>query len=490
MQKGSGQMKIRGGYSNSAFIARLFAMLLMCVTLLCGALFISLFSALNLEATASTGNTVNIGELTLDGNGNPNSKGYTFNGYNLSKVYSYITGNKNATYNDVANMVTGNVPYGNSSTIAQVIDSQDFRDKNDGNNLIVTFGGKTWTATSLTRDNNGNTILTLWSNYTEQAESTKSRNGDAAATYYGNSYSASYIRAYTLNGGRPIDSTGAIPNSCGHTTNGSNLVVEPQRESSGFARFTMAQISGTRNYLVDYLVRPIDVKYQEIQSRINHISSSRTIYTYHPEAWGTPDPVKIYTNISIIGKPRADDWKYDTIWIPSQTELGNGYVDYAGAAVTVNKGIWNTNREQKAYAPTSWVRTANPWGQGASKNIDSPCANCFSVVNDSEAGFSVVGWGGLAAVRPCVHLNLTDAERDAYYEVNPQEVETEYNGQEQKIEELDFFAEWYREEAMTLTYAASSIIDVGSYSVTVNLTTDITLTEKYEFAGEDSTVRS
>mgnify|MGYP006945441947 FL=1 len=41
-------------------------------------------------------------------------------------------------------------------------DASYFRSQNANNDIIVTFGGFRWTATYLTQDRNGNTILSMW----------------------------------------------------------------------------------------------------------------------------------------------------------------------------------------------------------------------------------------------------------------------------------------------------------------------------------------
>ncbi|MCX4314245.1 MAG: hypothetical protein OSJ83_10390, partial [Clostridia bacterium] len=429
----------------------LFNIVFLSAAVLCGAVFASPYLGQSADAATANATTTVIGELTLDGTGNANSNGKAFNGNNLTKLYEYLTGSSTtATFADVSALVAGTQNYGASSTIPTLVSSEDFRTANGGKNLILEFGGKEWTATSLTRDNNGNVILSLWSNYTENSPFATWAGGIGANYQYpANMYSASYVRAYILNGGRPKDTTGTIPDTCGYAASGgASLVAAPaQREASGFARFTMAQIGGVTNEIFNYIVRPVDVKYQEIQSRPNHMrNASANAWSMASEAWGVPDVNKIYSTIfDYSTRSKYDDWKYDTLWIPSMTEVGNGYDGYVGTTYAMD-GIWLTDSAQKNYqTPTySWLRTLNNSGANP---INAPVANGLSITAKSAAGFYAMSSDdGSPGGRPALHLNLTAADAAAAYEA-PSDVETVYNGDYQNCGTVSLNApsdiEWY-----------------------------------------------
>ena len=442
---GGGQNNL-SGKKNRLF--KLFNIVFLSAAVLCGAVFASPYLGQSADAATANATTTVIGELTLDGTGNANSNGKAFNGNNLTKLYEYLTGSSTtATFADVSALVAGTQNYGASSTIPTLVSSADMREKNNGKNLILEFGGKEWTATSLTRDNNGNVILSLWSNYTELCHYAVWF-GDTATysyAYPANMYSASYIRAYALNGGRPVDSTGTIPATLGYSNHGGGSVhaAPAQREASGYARFTMASIGGVTNEIFNYIVRPMDVKYQEIQSMVNHKASTGVVYSIPNEAWGTPDQESIGRGFNYTTKTRYDDWKYDTLWLPSMTEIGNGR---AVGDTTYNiNGIWLCDNVQKTYsnAGASYVRTLNllneaPW--------NAPCGNGALTCGGSPFPFQGYYTNETHGVRPALHLNLTAADAAAAYEA-PSDVETVYNGDYQNCGTVSLNApsdiEWY-----------------------------------------------
>ena len=84
------KINIRGGYSNSTFLARLFVMLLMCVTMLCGALFAVQNNNKKAYAVANSSNSVNIDDILV-----PNYETKTnkiFNSDTLAVLYNNLTG--------------------------------------------------------------------------------------------------------------------------------------------------------------------------------------------------------------------------------------------------------------------------------------------------------------------------------------------------------------------------------------------------------------
>ena len=232
-----------------------------------------------------------------------------FDGENLDLLLQYITGNASLTANTITsqgslgNILSSNTAYSQNGALT----SADIRDiqftagntyTNDssevvGQDIQVTFGGLTWQVVYLTKDKQGNDILTLWlSNNKQDAWADRSA---TEGTYYGfidgalysdwsynwssdtpsanypsNMYSTSYIHSVTLNNGGSYANNG-----------GSSTTSVGQSESNVFAMFTMEDVAGS---VKQYLVTPKQVGYQESENSKNQFNWS---YYYYPnEAWG------------------------------------------------------------------------------------------------------------------------------------------------------------------------------------------------------------
>ena len=85
------------------------------------------------------------------------------------------------------------------------------------------------------------------------------------------------------------------------------------------------------------------------------------------------------------------------------------------------------------------------------------------------------------AVRPALHLNLTNAENASVFAVDAQDINTEYNGNKQTIDTL---VNWYDPSATILTEVDGNFTDVGAHTVKVTLTD-----ADYVFIGEEMSVR-
>ena len=95
MTKKHEQMNIRGGYSNSTLLTRLFVMLLMCVTMLCGALF-AVFN-FNKKADAFTISEYKYGLVSTDDLYNGNG-GVGFRGLNALSANIFGNGKNSADF--------------------------------------------------------------------------------------------------------------------------------------------------------------------------------------------------------------------------------------------------------------------------------------------------------------------------------------------------------------------------------------------------------
>ena len=150
------QINIRGGYSNSTFLARLFVVLFLCVTLLCGALFTVFFTEKNVVKAIDDATTLKIdGDIYI---GDSASK--DFNGDVLDEIYNHLVGKDNTTFAEVATLAASrNLPYSTRKIAGGTyIRSLPYNKTSGGKqgDLQVTFGGKKWTIVALSTADNAN----------------------------------------------------------------------------------------------------------------------------------------------------------------------------------------------------------------------------------------------------------------------------------------------------------------------------------------------
>ena len=223
--------------------------------------------------------------------------------------------------------------------------------------IIIEIGGFKWTPTYLSRDTEGNAILTLWLADSSELEGLK-YDLDQTFDYHGRAnfanwqteisshraddYGISYLRCAVLNNGGSYA-----------TGNYDNYVATFEKQSSSaFALLTMESLGLTK-----YIVTPENVSWQQNDA--------------------------------------SDGWKKDTIWIPSYQEVGNSTVDKG------YPGMWKVSGEQYKSPDYCWTRTSYTGTTGAVYILGlNPMAAYPSGVNHANA------------VRPAFHLNLTKLAAD------------------------------------------------------------------------------
>ena len=214
-----------------------------------------------------------------------------FDSANFSILKKYISGNVDATISDIDTMATSisDASIMRAKTLdAGTLNDIEYTAKTSSQDIVVRLGGLDWQVMYLSKDKNGNSILTLWlSNSTQEAWADRSAtegeyygflNGglysDWACNWYSNitspypcaMYGTSYINAVTLNNGGQ------------YATDVSTLSAEVEKDANSvFATFTMEEFG-----LTDYLVTPRYVSWQENQSARTSISLSSNLPN---EAW-------------------------------------------------------------------------------------------------------------------------------------------------------------------------------------------------------------
>ena len=138
------------------------------------------------EAVGNFRDTINVDNILLE-NYETNSK--KFNGHQLDKLYSLITGVKNATYEDVLGAVKSPKT------------SEYFRTKNGKDITLTLFNDTVWNVTYLYTNRQGDPIATVWLASSNNTAKWNMYSDNADGNYPSNMYGTSMIRAVTLNNG-------------------------------------------------------------------------------------------------------------------------------------------------------------------------------------------------------------------------------------------------------------------------------------------------
>ncbi len=333
----------------------------------------------------------------------------------------------------------------------------DLRAINDGKDIVVTIDGKPWTVTDLRKLADGRVIATMWlATSTQTSEWNPWSANKPEYAYPSNMYSTSYIRADALNSG----GCGYVASEADAQEATKKLTQIPQSTSHPYAKFTMdAVVSGGRNLsLTDYIVQPKDVAYQETEA----VRTFSTGFSTCPnESYGTPNPEAYYLddqkwNYGASNPSGAKDnytqWSTDYLWLPSLAETG--YKNIAG--------IWNLSSNQRVNGISTWLRTGSFKGATHAYILSTAGVNDASYVTDAYA------------VRPAFHLDLTAAEQAAGLELPTDETYT-YDGVGHKLTDREKMPTWYYEAIygdatrVSVEYSAASVIDAGTYEVTLKL---------------------
>ena len=374
-----------------------------------------------------------------------NAENETFNENTLDALLQYITNDADVTASDITakgslgDLLSSSTAYSDGALTSAEIRKNTVNGKTTSQDIQITFGGLTWQVVYLTKDKQGNDILTLWlSNNKQDAWAGRSAtegtlygfidgalysdwSNDIFNYYYTvnyptNMYGTSYINAVTLNnGGAYISSQSGSYNSSSSTMALTTNV--PQDENNVFAMFTMDSVAGS---VTEYLVTPNNVGYQETENAYAEGCS----YTYGNDAYGIPagstnwDDGRYGSAENMLDKAYYDAWASSYIWLPSMAEAGDGNdgtglwrtsqsqrANNSSSDNQINTGVGSSNTSYGTYIiDYSWLRSG--FNASASTALHLSASNS----NNSSSGV-----GRSYAVRPALHLNLNDAASNALY---------------------------------------------------------------------------
>ena len=299
-------MDIRKRKIKGIFVVSVLIILCLCVASVLG-MFVPHKSAI---AVSDIDATLSIGELTLDGyeNESINSR-KIFNRDNLTKLYIALTGNPDATYQDIVDD-------------ANIKRDSSYFYSHKSQSITLSINGLIWQAVYLsTNEDNSEPVLTLWlANYSQLPEKYRTSKwneySDSTHTKYPSSmYGTSKLRAVALNnGGKYANST---------TTLTDNPIV--QDSNNPFAIYTMSNSSIFKGSLIEFIDTPANISWQRTLQNKN----------VHPSYYTNFCNDSYATNISINGinyqvapsgvnqNDRNNDysaWKDDKIWVPAMSE--------------------------------------------------------------------------------------------------------------------------------------------------------------------------
>ena len=324
-----------------------------------------------------------------------------FSAQKLRELYIILTGNPNASFNDVKTLVQ------NGDRTSDYI-----RGKNGGSNLSVMFGGLKWDAVYLTKarntldsdgDNVGDVVLDLWLSSDAIFSTGNWANSADGATdgYPSNMYSISVMRIEKLNAeGYIADSNRQISS------------LSSPKSNHDYARFTVATPDPSRGEsVIDYIVQPKYVAYQEDEysqkDQIGGGSDTLTAYNAPNDAYIQPAQpssgnLGFYNdnaghNFNYTQKAHYGDWQEDYLWLPSIAEAGRNQ----GTSETC--GIWKADRNLRSSNYYTWLRSGM-------LDVASQVRCLQPDGGGSDIEVTKTSFDGIAiAVRPALHLNLTKA---------------------------------------------------------------------------------
>lgn len=324
-----------------------------------------------------------------------NSVDNQFNDDNVAKLLQYVTGDSTASPRNLSTVKT----QATSTKTSTQINAVALGDKKAGQDVIVSLGGLYWLPVYLSNDASGNPILTLWlwksntlcdqkvytSNTTYSyfdgvASSTwnsgfTSNDNSKTGIYPDNMYGTSYIRSVTLNNGGLYSTA----------TGGTSASTFTKKETSVFSPFTITTSDNTS--IADFLVTPANVSWQksgqnQVQSSLNYLCSNDSWIT-NQEDTGFSSADYNYSK-----KDRYDAWKNDRIWLPSISEVGFG---------NISRGLWYPTLDQRNNGEYTYLRSAK--GDNANQSL---------MISINQGNYSYVSTSGRYAVRPAIHLSLTN----------------------------------------------------------------------------------
>ncbi|MDE7078965.1 MAG: hypothetical protein K2O95_02465, partial [Clostridia bacterium] len=337
------------------------------------------------------------------------------------------------------------------------LDSNEIRSKNNESNVVITLAGLKWTITSLTQDEFGNPVLTLWltdgifkSKYNDWSQ-------NALYDYPSTMYSSSKIRATLLNG---VGSDGSEVKYVANQGDSELSSVEKMQDYP-FKAFTLNPtrngdtIDRTNGSITDFLVKPNNIPYMLTENMKDYDTAivGNKWGTGQNDALAKLDDSKWYSStvMNVQDKEGYFDWGEDYLWLPGWVETGWG----AGSGFKAGPGLWNTDSQLRCSSGTVWLRSTEA----------AVFTSGYPIGADGSRGYASVTEEYY--VRPAIHLNLAKAEEAATSPIPQSKDTTKYydNGNEVTFELDAVYTEVIDILSLTATDINGNSMSSPSYSV-------------------------
>ena len=398
--------------------------------------------AFSSESEINPTNANYVGDLMLENYENRKNK--VFNEEVFWNLITRISGEKNPTVSTLDTLG------------ATVKTSGDFRniDGNNSKDVVVTIGGRKWTATYLSQNRSGEPILTFWlSTTTDKAIMTK----NPVASYYTNfptqMYGTSWMRASVLNNGGKY----------AENPNDEELTKVDQDINSQWAIYTMTKEQGVAGSLTEFIEVPDNIDWQREQTTRSSLTLSWNNDNNNDGIYNGRTYGAAYENLST--KSGYTNWKDDKLWLPSLAETG------AYGSMT---GLWKISYQQRLDCEIhSWTRTAD---------YESSC-NYSTNYNGNYYDRAQPDTEHI--YRPAFHLKLKSVAEKAgtpgYKE--PVDVSNPYTGEKQDLSNIadTTKTDWFDSSIMEVKSLDGEVRDVGTYRFKATITSS---DENDVFTGE------
>ncbi|MDE6276199.1 MAG: hypothetical protein K2M75_06665 [Clostridia bacterium] len=375
--------------------------------------------------------STDLGELILDSyKTNTTGEGQVFDKDIFWTLIAQISGESTPNMNTIKSL-------GASASTAK-----DFREfsADDKTDVVITIGGKKWTATYLSRNKAGEPILTLWLAMSTTYGRWNDSRTASAGNYPTNMYGTSYMRAGMLNNGGDYAPTNTA----------TSLTNVPQNSDSQWAIYTMDNDKAAGS-IKRFIEIPDNMDWQHTQSAIETADQT---YDYNNDALDNGGSSISYGNITGYA-----NWASDRLWLPSVAEVGTGAQD----------GLWKTSTNQFANHSSTTSDSYAAYGYLRSASYDYNTYTTAYITQPSGTGMIPSYVDLTRCVRPAFHLNLQKVVDTLNY-AEPTDVTNYYNGSGQKIGDISADQlGWYVSSDMDITYDTSVMKDVGTYTVTAKL---------------------
>ncbi|MBD5086298.1 MAG: hypothetical protein HDT32_02910 [Clostridiales bacterium] len=354
-----------------------------------------------------------------------------FNGDALQELYEKLIGKTNATFANVESKAKAAKSTYSSSSVKSIhsgMNSEDIRNANGGQNIVVKIDNKEWIVTALTTSTDSHVILTLMlkdveytSVWNEYQPSTNNSSVDYPATMY----SSSYVRAGLLNG------------TTQYTTTGSNKVsLTTSQKSSLYTTypFSIYTDSTKANSIYNFIVAPNQVAYQQNENTYDAISDNQSAASnafvwyssINDSSLNKVSSTKVHTvSASIQDKTGYFDWGSDKLWLPSLAEVGLNKFKNSSRDFLADGGLWGLDSTQRAVSANKiawlrsgvWTNTRELFFLESNGNLWWAKTDVNNFVGSSSTTSTTLVSTGIATgnmgVRPAFNLDLTAAEESS-----------------------------------------------------------------------------